>query len=226
MSSPKRVTFHVTALVLVLGIILWQYFTSFDTNAHSVDVADNAFANSRLFDANELLVQGSYTGTIAINEPLALGVLDISLIITEANDSLTGILNDSGSLAFAHAAALTGNITSRTATSATFTLVSAPSTSIVSGRQVTRAFTINGSVHENGDIILGGYEEQITGFTPQTLIAQGMFLATRPRSVVGATLVGSTPTATPTSDPGVPTATPTSDPGTSINRIYLPIVGR
>lgn len=215
MSSLKRFTFYITALVLVAGIILWQYFTSYDINAHSVDVVNNAFANSTLFDTTELLVQGSYTGTIAINEPLALGVLDISLIITEANGLLTGILNDGGSLAFSHAAALAGNITSRTATSATFALVSAPSTSLISGRQVTRSFTINGSVHENGDIILGGYEERITGFTPQTLIAQGMFLATRPRSVVGATLVGVTPT-----------ATPTSGPGTSTNRIYLPIVKR
>jgi len=179
----------------------------------------------------ENVLSGSYTGTVAINEPLALGILDISLTLTDTDGTLSGVLNQSGSLAFPSAAALQGSITgSIDGITPTFRIDTAAFSSLVSGRQVTRSFRMEGEVHDRGDVITGVYIETISGFTPQALVVNGRFLASRARSAGSAGDPGTaTPTSMPTATPaaGVATATPTPTrmPGV-VDKIYLPIIKR
>lgn len=164
---------------------------------------------------------GTYTGTIAINEPLALGVLDISLTLTETNGTLTGKLNDEQALAFSDSPVLSGNIAATNSVTPTFTIASAPFGGVVSEREVKRQFTINGEIHEDGDVILGTYRETIEGFTPDALTVEGLFLASRPVALASAASgpISPNPTITPT--PGIMPTPPTTDLG---NKIFLPSI--
>lgn len=177
----------------------------------------------------EKIISGSYTGTIAIDKPLALGILDISLAITDTNGNLSGRLDNSGSLAFPSSAALSGSITGKVnGITPTFRIDAAPFSSIVSGRNVTRSFRMDGTVEEDGNVIRGIYTETINGFTPNPLIVNGKFLASRAAlasasGVPGATATPVGPTATPTKTGPTPTRTSTPVPGSN-KKVYLPVV--
>lgn len=170
---------------------------------------------------------GSYTGTVAINDPLALGILDISLTLTDTNGTLTGLLNGNSTLAYPNATTLQGSVITSNGITPTFRIDAAPFISTVSGRQVTRSFRIDGTASVDGNMIKGAYTETISGFTPQALIVNGLFLASRtePLSTDNIPRVTPvTPVATATNPANPPTATPTLLPGPQNKRVYLPMV--
>lgn len=211
----QRVIFSKLAILSSSILLVVALMTSLQLFQHMSIFLDtlpvNALVNKQLQDAVSVSsFSGSYTGTIAIDKPLALGILDISLAITDTNGSLSGRLDNSGSLAFPSAAALSGSITGKVnGITPTFRIDAVPFSSIVSGRNVTRSFRLDGTVEENGNVIRGIYTETIKGFTPSALIVNGLFLASR---------------AAPAIASGVPEATPTSTPVSNGGRIYLPVI--
>lgn len=131
------------------------------------------------------MISGMYAGTVAIAEPVPLGVLDLVFDISADNGVLTGEINATRSLIYEGAPTLTGTLISGSdVVTPTFTLNSEVFSNEVSGRQVERSFTLAGEVFSNGDILQGRYEETIQGFTPEPLLITGTFLVVRPSSVV------------------------------------------
>jgi hypothetical protein len=189
----------------------------------------SAFAQNQVSGINQVAsqqanaVSGVYTGTIAINQPLALGVLDVSLVITDTDGTLSGVLDNRGSLAFPSATALQGRITgSINGITTTFRIDAVPFSDLVSGRQVTRSFRMDGTVEDEGNVIRGVYTETIRGFTPQALAVTGLFLASRAAPVHPAAV---TPVVTPTPATPTPTATATATVGpSSARKVFLPLV--
>lgn len=188
---------------------------------------------------------GTYAGNVTINEPAALGALDLVLNLTDTGGALTGQVNAARTQVFLGGPTFSGSITASQGVTPTFRIDSATFTGIVSGRQVQRQFALIGEVLKTGDTLRGRYTETITGFTPKPLLVKGNFLLVRPhgsRAIVpapGTDTPTATPTATttpatptPTATPTVtatPTATATATPpgnpgGGSTSVIYLPVV--
>lgn len=226
-TKPRRHSLAIMSIFFILFLSLLYNLKGIRYAVSMTQLSDqNTFAAGSQ-DAIALL-SGSYTGTIAINEPLALGVLDISFTLTNTNGTLTGVLNDSGTLAYPSAAGLQGSITGRIdGITPTFRIeTKLPFTSVVSGREVARSLRIDGSAYEDGNVIMGAYTETISGFTPQPLIVNGMFLASRPAPLSASSVPGVTPVTpvpTPTNTNATPGSTPTLLPG-SQKRVYLPLV--
>ena len=181
----------------------------------------------------QLVVAGSYTGTVAISEPAPLGDLDLLLEITNANGQLTGKVNPIKTQVFLGGPTFTGSVTTNGVITPTVRIESQTFESEVSGRTVQRRFVLTGEVLTGGDLLRGTYTETILGFKPHPMLVTGTFLLARPSGVTGIITVpapqGSTPTPTPGTPGGPPTATATPTvPSNNGNgaKIYLPIVQR
>lgn len=195
-------TMFISAAILAIFVVIlapnYHRLVNFGRN-------NSSFKKESLSSYVSLLT-GTYTGTVAIDKPLALGILDISLAINNSNGTLSGVLNSQGSLAFPTTAALNGAITGQiNGITPTFRINVSPFTGMVSGRQVTRALTIEGTVEEEGKLLRGVYTETISGFTPDVLVVNGNLLASR---------------ASAANASNVPVETPV--PGNA--RVYLPVI--
>ena len=173
------------ALVLVFISALSVIATN-EAISRLLTVSTSTQKISLLQQDNAQFADGTYYGTVAIDKPLALGVLDISLTFTSNGDTLQGTLNGAQSLAFSGSPTFTGQITGRIdGITTTFQIDSAPFADNVSGRSVQRQVTLAGSLLEAGNVIQGIYTETIQGFTPQPLLVGGTFLASRPSASAG-----------------------------------------
>lgn len=182
--------------------------------------------------AAELVVAGSYAGSVVINEPAPLGDLDLLLEISSANGQLTGQVNPAKTQVFLGGPTFTGSVTTGGVVTPTLHIESQIFRSLVSGRTVQRHFALSGEVLNNGDTLRGNYTETIVGFKPHPMLVKGTFLLVRPAGVTKIVPVptpkGSTPTPTPIGGPvatHTPTATPQPGPGNGNAKfVYLPVV--
>lgn len=130
------------------------------------------------------VISGTYAGTIAIVRPVAMGVFDLEFTISEVDGTLTGAVKAEGlsKLAFPDAPTLQGYLTSTAdSITTTFRIDSAVfgEEVEVSGFQVQRRFAIVGGALDGGQVLQGKYTEEITGFTPDPLTVEGLFLVAR-----------------------------------------------
>lgn len=146
----------------------------------SVRIAE-APSPARILLAETTVISGTYVGTVAITEPVQLGVVDLAFDVIEHDGVLTGTVNATRTLVYSGGLTLRGTITDSVGgITPTFSLASEIFSGVVSGRQVQRRFALVGEATEGGEILQGLYTEVITGFTPQPLAIEGLFLVTRP----------------------------------------------
>jgi hypothetical protein len=127
-----------------------------------------------------VVIAGRYAGTVAIIEPQPLGELDLAFTLSDANGALSAAVDVKRTLVYAGAPALQGRITSSPGVvTPTFRLDSGVFDGMVSGRQVTRDFSLVGEVLNDGAVLQGQYEETIAGFTSQPLLVKAVFVVTR-----------------------------------------------
>lgn len=124
------------------------------------------------------VISGTFRGTVAITEPVRLGVLDIAFELEDVGGVLSGTLILTDTLAFTTTGPLPtlhGSVSGDL-----FTLTSEPFHVTVSGREVQRQFTIVGQAMEEHGRLEGIYTEVITGFVPEPITVVAMFVASGP----------------------------------------------
>lgn len=182
-----------------------------------------------------VVVAGSYSGTVLVSEPAQLGNLDLLLEITNANGQLSGQVNPARTQVFLGGPTFTGSVITSGVVTPTVRLESQTFSGEVSGRTVQRHFVLTGEVLDAGDTLRGSYTETIIGFKPQPMLVKGTFLLVRPNGLTEIVTVptpqGGTPIPTPTrpGSGGAPTATATATkPPISGNgpKLFLPLVQR
>lgn len=174
---------------------------------------------------------GTYAGSVTVDEPAALGALDLVINVTDNNGALSGQVNGTKTQVFLGGPVFTGSVTSSQGITPTFRIDSELFTGQVSGRPVQRQFTLVGEVLKDTDTLRGQYTETITGFTPKPLLVKGKFLLARP---AGSQVLIPIPTATPTvpggpGNPATPTPTATAQPGPGTSQphsVYLPLISK
>ncbi len=219
----------IASILLPLALILLFLLPLMAAAKEATGAASQPLATEAASLAETTVISGTYAGTVAITEPVALGVLDLVFDISDADGSLSGAVDVTRTLVYSGAPALRGSITGATdGITPTFRIDSEVFGGVVSGREVQRSFTLEGEALEDGDFLRGQYTEVISGFTPNALSVQGLFLVVRPSqpSDDGTPEPTVTPTPTGTPEPGATaTATPTNTPEpTYTHFLYLPIV--
>jgi hypothetical protein len=122
---------------------------------------------------------GSFTGSVAPEEPIALGTFDLVIMLADTNGTLSGTVDTELTQVFHGAAAptLTGQISGTDDEgNPTFTLRSESFRSTISRRPLIRSFSLQGSILNDGATLRGQYTETIDGFTPEPLSVSGEFL--------------------------------------------------
>ena len=138
---------------------------------------------------DQLSLNGTYQGTIALNQPVQLGILDFALAVTQEGNQLQGQIDGTYTLFSENTPPLQGNIENSTAMTPTFTLTSDSFSDQIAGKAVERTVTLKGDVLEDGATLQGVYTEQISGFTPVPMTTQGQFIVTRPSTAAPMTVV-------------------------------------
>jgi hypothetical protein len=124
------------------------------------------------------VISGTFRGTVAITEPVRLGVVDIAFELEDEGGTLSGTLSNTDTLAFSwegQPPALHGVVSGDR-----FTLASEPFYATVSERKVQRQFTVVGQAIEEDGRLEGLYTEVITGFVPEPITVVAMFVASGP----------------------------------------------
>ncbi len=181
-SLKTKLTILTTSLLLALTLLLLLPLLAAGTKGHNplpLTVRAAPLAQSAV-------ISGTYLGTIAISMPVQLGVLDLAFDLSDSGSAFSGAIDPSRTLVYSGAPTLNGGLTSNGITP-TFRLDSELFSDFVSGRQVQRSFSLFGEVWEDGEILYGQYTETITGFTPQPLTMQGLFMVVRPEPNQGGT---------------------------------------
>ena len=170
-----------------------------------------AHTNAARVAATTAPIVGTYAGVVIVSEPAALGALDLVFDITSSdNDNIVGNVNAARTQVFLGGPAITGRVTGRDSISPTLHIESTAFASVVSGRDVTRQFTLSGTILDDGNKLQGQYAETITGFTPEPLQIIGTFLVVRPNGSDQIVFNPNIPTVTPT-----PTQPSTGNPATA-----------
>jgi hypothetical protein len=121
----------------------------------------------------------------SITEPATHGIMDFVVKLSAVKDKLTGTVNSERTQAFPGSPSLNRSITNVTGViTPTFVIISSTFSSINAGRTVTRSFTLEGEILDQGNALRGIYSEHIEGFTRRALNVQGTFLLVRPSSPV------------------------------------------
>jgi hypothetical protein len=181
MNPRKVIQIVLTFSVLLLVLAIWMLFIPLSTAAEdAVHSSSRYVVIEPAFQTGYPNLSGAYAGTVAISEPVTLGVLDLAFNLTDSGGILTGAIDPSQTLVFSGAPALSGNITgSIKGITPTFTINSAVFTGTVSGREVRRRITLEGEVWANGEALQGTYTEVTIGYTPESLTTRGIFIVTR-----------------------------------------------
>lgn len=185
------------SLLLPLALILFLLIPTLVTSTGSVQaLTEEGMASSKegtAFSAQAVgqaltpsaVLSGTYQGTVAITVPIQLGVLDFAFELRDEGALLAGSVNRSQTLVYDDEPALSG-VVETSVTTPTFQLTSEVFDDVVSGRHVERQFTLVGELLEGGEVLQGVYSEVMTGFTPQPLNMEGLFMVTRPPDTVRA----------------------------------------
>lgn len=216
-SLRTKRTALIAGMLLPLALIILLLLPLMAAGKEATGPASQPLRSEAASLAETTVISGTYAGTVAITEPVALGVLDLVFNISDADGTLSGAVNVTRTLVYSGAAALQGSITGATdGITPTFRIESEVFGGLVSGREVQRSFTLEGEALEDGNFLRGQYTEVISGFTPNALSVQGLFLVVRPPQ----------PSDDVTPEPTVtPTPTNTPEP-TYTHFLYLPIVMR
>ena len=83
-------------------------------------------------------VTGTYSGSVTIEEPAALGALDLVFTVTDNGGALSGQINGAKTQVFLGGPTFTGSITASQGGTSTFRIDSQPFASQISGRAVQR----------------------------------------------------------------------------------------
>jgi hypothetical protein len=187
-------------LVLFVGLVL-LLLTATSLLAEGPSAAEQA---------TDETVAGRYAGTISINEPLNLGIMDFAIDLNNSAGKLTARLVTSQTEAFSGEIIFQGTLTTHSqGITPTFSLASNRVSGEISGRSVVRTITLTGNVVDEGETLRGKYREVIEGFTPEALTVEADFLLVRTAVSVAI--------ATP------PVVTP-GTPGAQDRELYLPVL--
>jgi len=127
------------------------------------------------------VITGTYLGTVAITSPVTLGVLDLSIQLAAQGAAISGQVSAERTLIIAGTPAVAGAITgSIDGITPTFRIESAPFADMVSNQPISRTFTLEGEVLDDGRTLQGVYTEHLTGYLPETLEIEGLFQLSRP----------------------------------------------
>jgi hypothetical protein len=123
-------------------------------------------------------LSGTFYGTVAITEPIGIGVFDFVLHLSNDAGALAGKMVPAESLLFSETVAITG-----TFDGSTYHLHSAPFTSPAPNpdprMNAQRQLALTGLFVGSGKVLQGIYTETVTGFMPDPLHVAGEFLGTR-----------------------------------------------
>ena len=182
MDTYKMELKALTANLMLLVVLLTFVSATSASEESNMVIPQHASAAIATL-APTVAISGTYQGTVAITEPVQLGVLDLAFDITGLGDVFTGTVNVSNTLVFSTTPApelygvVSGTLNGITPT---FSLTSNVFNGTVSGRDVRRSFALAGEVLNKGEILQGLYTEVITGFTPRPMVMRGIFMVTRP----------------------------------------------
>ena len=130
---------------------------------------------------NKSALNGNYRGTLALIAPANLGVMDFEIQLSGTEDSSTGTVLDTNTSHYSTDPQVHASVTSTTDSSpAKFTIQSDPFTDVIAEYTVTRSFTIEGEVLDNGRILSGVYSETIEGYTHEPMQIEGNLLLSKP----------------------------------------------
>lgn len=129
-------------------------------------------------------IAGTYVGTVAITQPVPLGVLDIAFVLEDNENILSGQVEVTRTLLISGSPSLQGIITHTTdRITPTFRIESDLFTGVIAGTSVQRQFVLEGDVLSSGAVLDGIYSETVTGLLPEPMEIVGIFLASRPSIV-------------------------------------------
>lgn len=147
----------------------------------------NNLHSARIEAEDTSTITGTYLGTVAVTSPVTLGVLDLSIDLTAQGTALSGQVSQERTLIINGTPALAGEITgSINGITPTFRIESAPFADMVSNQPISRTFTLEGEILDDGRILRGTYSEQLTGYLPEALEIEGLFQLSRSGTVAGA----------------------------------------
>jgi hypothetical protein len=164
-------------------ILLWIVLSAVTVDAKEIAVFHYLHKDAAFFSSRMPVISGTYAGTVAITSPVQLGVLDMAFDVGALGDTLTGTVDLARTLVYTSSSGtpvLHGVVTGTDSLTPTFRLSSETFDGFVSGRDVQRSFTLIGEAIESGEILQGTYTEIITGFTPDPMVMEGIFMVTRP----------------------------------------------
>jgi len=124
-------------------------------------------------------LSGVYVGTIVISNPVGLSPLDLAIVLTDTDGSLSGYVNAERLLAYPIVSSDEGAAVSGTWGGNAFILYSAAFTDTATGAR-RRVFLHNGVISDDGETLTGDYSEILRDLTPEPLVMEGTFRLTRP----------------------------------------------
>ncbi|MEM6904108.1 MAG: Ig-like domain-containing protein, partial [Pseudomonadota bacterium] len=132
-----------------------------------------------------------YLGTVTITDPVPMGTMDLGFSFDIGQDNLVAGSQDNlvaGSLCVdcgplfkaSGDVAITGNYNPA---DRTITFSTDPMPREIAGRTANRTWAFSGQLSASGDLIEGSFTETITGFITRPVIAEGVFLVSKPTSI-------------------------------------------
>lgn len=177
-----KVTFFIALLFSFASISALLIFNKF----RPIDATGTLNSVKAVLAEDEL--SGDYSGTLVITAPVNIGVVDVTVQLTSTEGASTGFVLDSTTSHFSDNPLVNASITGSTdGITPTFTIHSQPFVEVIAAQSstqpisVTRAFTIEGEVLNNGSILSGTYIETIAGYTHKPLQISGDILLSKPQ---------------------------------------------
>lgn len=136
--------------------------------------------------ANDL--NDTYIGSVVISRPLYLAPIDLTVVLTDTQGSLSGYISPTLSYPATDQTVYPGPAVSGSWSGDSFNLQSELfTTNIAAGIPITRqVFLHSGVISDSGEILTGVYSETLAGLTPEPMEIMGEFWLIRPAHVLTA----------------------------------------
>jgi len=119
----------------------------------------------------------AYFGTMFVDDPVNLGVMDIGFTLSFEDGTTSGELcADCTPLYTPEISPTVSGTYDAGANTFSFTSVFTQTTS---GKEVTRTLTFEGEIKDSGELLEGSYTETIEGYTAQPIVTDGTFLVSQ-----------------------------------------------
>ncbi len=143
------------------------------------DTSKSALSFAPTIDPTQ--IGGQYYGGMIITAPVPMAgqLLDLSMV--NIDGVLTGTLLLTRTAIVAGQVGLTGQASPDPRGGQDFILTSQPFTTSLSGRTITRTFTLEGRSSADGNLLEASYHGQVLGLLPEPVEEQGSFTASRPK---------------------------------------------